>query len=192
MRWLKHIISLALLAAAVVIALGTVFSGHSADYGKVSLPQGGTVHLPKGEVTVYYRVQGGPSDGDQNTGFAFQVTPAQGGEPLPLGSTSSTSDYGLVRSESIGEIGAVAKLKVPSADSYVVSGSSTAAPGSAFLEFGTNAATAVLHRWKLLAGLLLGAFLLALIPVPRSGRRRKEPAGEPIGWSSDPRTPYAG
>src|SRR5436190_5794646 len=193
MRWLKHTISLVLIAAAAVIALATVFSDHSGDYGTVSLPQGGTVHLPKGTVTVYYRVQGGPSDDAQNTGFSFQVVPAQGGEPLPLGSTSETSDNGLVRSESIGDIGAAAKVKVPSTGSYVVSGSSTAAPGSAFLDFGTNAATAVLHRWKLLAGLLFGALVLSLIPVPRSGRRRHdEPAGEPVGWSSNPRAPYAG
>jgi hypothetical protein len=192
MRWLKHIISLGLLAAAVVIALGTVFSDHSSDYGKVSLPKGGTVQLPKGKVTVYYHVQGGPSDGGDNTGVAFQVTPAGGGEPLSLGSPSETSDYGLYRSQSIGDMDAVAKLEVPSAGSYVVSGNSTATAGSAFLEFGTNAATAVLHRWKLLAGLLGGALLLTLIPVPRSHRRRDEPSGEPVAWSSNPRAPYAG
>jgi hypothetical protein len=192
MRWLKHTLSLLLFVAAIVVALGTLFSDHSGDYGKVSLPQGGTVQLPKGAVTVYYQVQGGPSDGAENTRFAFQVSPAQGGEPLPLGSPSHTSDYGLVRSESIGDLGAVAKIKVPSAGSYVVSGSSSAAPGSAFLEFGTNAATAVLHRWKLLAGLLLGALLLTLIPVPRWRRRRDQPVEEPTGWSADSRAPYAG
>src|SRR5436190_19438752 len=103
MRWLKHTISLGLVAAAVVVALATLFSDHSDDYGKVSLPQGGTVHLPKGTVTAYYSVQGGPSDGSQNTSLSFQVTPAQGGEPLQLRSPSETSDYGLVSSESIGD-----------------------------------------------------------------------------------------
>jgi hypothetical protein len=192
MRWLKHVISLLLAAAAVVIALATVFSDHSGDYGKVFLPHGGTVHLPKGTVTVYFRLRGSASDAAEKTGFSFQVTPAKGGEPLPLGSPSQTSDYGLVRSQTIGDLGAVAKIKVPSEGSYVVSGSSSAAAGSSYLEFGTNAATAALHRWKLLAGLVLGAVLLALIPLPRGSRRREEPAGEPVGWSSDPRAPYAG
>ena len=34
MRWLKNILVTGLLLAAVVVALATVFSDHSADYGK--------------------------------------------------------------------------------------------------------------------------------------------------------------
>jgi hypothetical protein len=144
-------------------------------------------------VTVFYRVLGDTSEIDQNTGgLAFQVTPTRGGAPIAMALASGqTSGVAVTRSETIGEVGSVAKLDVPAAGDYVVSGSTDLAPGAAYLEFGTNAGTAVLHRWKLLAGLLLGALLLALIPVPRSGRRWG--AGEePTGWSSDPRAPYAG
>jgi hypothetical protein len=193
MRWLKHTISVVLLLVAVGIVLATVFSDHSDDYGQVSLPQGGTVHLPEGKVTVYYRVLGDSSELGPNTGgVAFQVTPAQGGEPIAMTlANGQTSGVAVTRSETIGELGAVAKLDVPAAGDYVVGGSSDLAPGTSFLEFGTNAGTAVLQRWKLLAGLLLGAMLLALIPVPRSGRRWEDESGEPQ-WSSDPRAPYAG
>jgi hypothetical protein len=194
MRWLKHTISVVLLLVAVGVVLATAFSDHSNDYGQVLLPQGGTVHLPKGKVTVFYRARGDSTElGENSGGLAFQVTSAQGGEPIALAlANGQTSGVAVTRSETIGELGAVAKLDVPAAGNYVVSGSTNLAPGTTLLEFGTNAGSAVLQRWKLLAGLLLGALLLAIIPVPRSGRRWEDPAGEPVGWSSDPRAPYAG
>ncbi len=194
MRWLKHTISVLLLLVAVGVVMATVFSDHSDDYGQVSLPQGGSVYLPEGKVTVFYRVLGDTSQIDQNAGgLAFQVTPANGGAPIAMALVNGqTSGVAVTRSETIGELGAVAKLDVPSAGDYVVSGSTNLAPGTSYLEFGTNAGSAVLARWKLLAGLLLGAMLIALIPVPRSGQRSEDPAGEPSGWSSDPRAPYAG
>ena len=65
----------------------------------------------------------------------------------------------------------MAKLDVPSAGSYVVSAGGAAAPGTSSLEFGTNAGSALAKRWRLLAGLLGAAILVALIPVPRSKRR---------------------
>jgi hypothetical protein len=193
MRWLKHTISLVLLLVAAGLVLATAFSDHSDDYGQVSLPQGGTVHLPEGKTTVYYRVLGDSSEINQNTGgLTFAVTPANGGQPIAMAlANGQTSGVAVTRSETIGELGAIAKLDVPSAGDYVVSGSTDLAPGASYLEFGTNAGTAVLHRWKLLAGLLLGALLLALIPVPRSGRHWNA-EDEPTGWSSDPRAPYAG
>ena len=63
------------------------------------------------------------------------------GAPVPVsaddGATIANADQ---RSETIGELGAVAKLDVPSAGSYVVSASGAAATrGSSSLEFGTNA-----------------------------------------------------
>ena len=58
MRWLKHMLTVGLLLAAAVVALATVFSDHSDDYGKVALPSGGVVHLPKGTVTVFYSRDG--------------------------------------------------------------------------------------------------------------------------------------
>jgi|SRR5215204_208966 len=193
MRWLKHTLSVALLLVAVGILLATVLSDHSDDYGQLSLPQGGTVHLPEGKVTVYYRVLGGSELGENTGGLAFAVTPAQGGEPIAMAlANGRTSGVAVTRSETIGELGAVAKLEVPTAGNYAITGNTSLAPGLGYLEFGTNAGRAVLERWKLLAGLLGGAMLLAIIPVPRTGRRREDPADEPTGWSSDPRAPYAG
>ena len=191
MRWLKHTISIVLLLGAVGVILATAFSDHSDDYGQVSLPQGGIVHLPEGKVTVYDRVHGEADPDREVAGLSFAVTPAGGGEPiaqlLPNGVISDTS---VTRSETIGEHGAFAKLDVPAAGDYDVTGESGLAPGSVHLNFGTNAGAAVLDRWKLIAGLLVGALLIALIPVPRRSGRRWE--GDSGGWSSDPRAPYAG
>jgi hypothetical protein len=193
MRWLAHTLSILLALTAVGLALGTAFSDHSSDYGRVSLPQGGTVHLPKGKVTVYLRQVGTPADvaADNNGGLSFAVTPVGGGSPIAASSANGqTSDTSVTRSETIGDVGAIAKLDVPSRGDYIVSGTSDRPPGVSNLDFGTNAGSAVLQRWKLLAGLLLAALLLAVIPLPRSGRRWG--AEEPTGWSSDPRAPYAG
>ena len=194
MRWLKNTLSVLLVLVAVGIVMATAFSDHSDDYGQVSLPQGGTVHLPEGKVTVFFRVLGDGSELGRNSGgLAFQVAPASGGEPIAMAlANGQTTGVAVTRSETIGELGAVAKLDVPAAGNYVVAGRTDLAPGASFLEFGTNAGSAVLARWKLLAGLLLGALVLAVIPVPRSGRRWEDPAAEPRGWSSDPRSPYAG
>jgi hypothetical protein len=192
MRWLKHTMSVILLLGAVGVVLATVFSDHSDDYGRVTLAQGGTVHLPEGKVTVFYRELADSSQPDQSPGgFAFNVVPAHGGPPVDLSlANEGTTDLSVTSSETIGEHGALAKLDVPVAGDYVVSGSSNLLAGTSFLEFGTNAASAVRDRWKLIAGLLLGGLLIALIPVPRRSGRRFE--GDSGGWSSDPRAPYAG
>ena len=193
MRWLKHTVSFLLLVAAVAVTLGTVFSNHSDDYGKVPLPQGGVVHLPQGEVVVFYRQAGGGSDGGPAAPLTFQVMRVTDGAPVPVsadnGATIANADQ---RSETIGELGAVAKLDVPSAGSYVASAGGAGAPGTSSLEFGTNAGSALAQRWRLLAGLLGAAILVALIPVPRSKRRWEDPSGPASGWSSNPRAPYAG
>ena len=193
MRWLKQMLSILLVLGAAGVTLSTAFSDHSGDYGRVSLPQGGALHLPKGEVVVYFKLQGQGSDHlDSAGGLAFQVTPAGRGGPLAVSSPNGqVSDISVTRAETIGEVGALGKFQVPASGEYVVSGSSGLAPGASYLEFGTNAGHAVLQRWKLIAGLLLGALLLAIIPVPRSGRRWGG-AQEPTGWSSNPRPPYAG
>ncbi|MGA6946394.1 MAG: hypothetical protein WBZ00_01455 [Solirubrobacterales bacterium] len=193
MRWLKHTVSFLLLVAAVAVTLGTVFSNHSDDYGKVPLPQGGVVHLPQGEVVVFYRQAGGGSDGGPAAPLTFQVMRVADGAPVPVsadnGATIANADQ---RSETIGELGAVAKLDVPSAGSYVVSAGGAGAPETSSLEFGTNAGSALAKHWRLLAGLLGAAILVALIPVPRSKRRWEDPSGPASGWSSNPRAPYAG
>ena len=192
MGWLKRTISALMALVAVGILLAVGFSDHSGDYGKVSLPQGGIVELPAGTVTVFDRFQGDPSEYEQNTaGLSFQVTPVGGGPPVAakVEGGAGSSDQ-VQRTETIGEFGALAKLDVPAVGSYEVTGTSDLAPGAVNLDFGTNAGSALLARWKLIAGLLVGAFVLSLIPVPRSGRRwggAPDPA-----WSSDPRAPYAG
>jgi hypothetical protein len=192
MRWLKHTISIVLVLVAVGVILATAFSDHADDYGQVSLPQGGTVNLPKGEVTVFYRQLADSSQpGQSRGGFDFHVVPANGGPPVDMSlANEGTTEFSTTRSETIGEHDAVAKLKVPVGGDYVVSGSTNLPAGTSFLEFGTNAASAMEHRWKLIAGLLIGALLIGLIPVPRRSGRSWE--GDSGGWSSDPRAPYAG
>lgn len=192
MRWFKGTLStlLLLVAAGLVVAIG--FSDHSDDYGRISLPQGGVVHLPKGKVTVFDRVRGDTSDVEDNTAaVAFQVDPVGGGEPITTKlENGDVAEDQVQRRETIGEFGALAKLDVPRAGDYRVSGGTDLAPGTVYLDFGTNAGRALLNNWKLIAGLVLTAFLLALIPVPRSHRQRQD-AVDPA-WSSDPRAPYAG
>jgi hypothetical protein len=191
MRWLKHLISLALLVAAAGVALATGLSDHSDDYGQVPLPQGGTVHLPAGKVTVYYAQPGDNSD-SVAAPLGFQVV-SEGGVPVSVSSENGAPAADAVqRSETVGELGAVAKLDVPASGDYVVSASSSVAPGSASLKFGTNAGAALAARWHLLAGLVIGAILISLIPTPRPRRRWEDESGGPTGWSSDPRSPYAG
>ena len=194
LRWLKHLISVGLLLGAAGVVLATGLSDHSDDYGKVFLPQGGTVHFPKEKVIVYYREPGSSTDQDQqDVGLAFQITPAGGGEPIAMTlENGDTTGLAVTRTETIGEIGSIAKIDVPAAGDYVVSGRTGAAPGTSYLQFGTNAGAAVLHKWRLLVGLVVGAILIALVPVPRGRRRWEDPYGEPTGWSSDPRSPYAG
>src|SRR4051812_16059922 len=88
--WLKHTISILLLASAVVVALATAFSNHSDDYGKVPLPQGGAVHLPQGKVVVFYSQPAGASD-QVTVPFSFQVLPAAGGSPVSVSTENGTA-----------------------------------------------------------------------------------------------------
>lgn len=186
MSWLKHVLTLGLLLAAAVVAVATAFSSHSDDYGKVALPSGGVVHLPNGTVTVFQK------EGDGTAGF--QVVPVAGGDPIPMKSAGSTiAANGVQRSEVVGEHGAVAKLDVPGDGDYRVVATSEFPAASASLEFGTNAATALAAKWKLLAGLVIAAFLIALIPTPRHRRYGDDGSGASTALSSSPpRAPYAG
>jgi hypothetical protein len=195
MPWLRNIIVVGLLMACAAIALVTGLSNHDDDYGQVPLPQGGVVHLPEGKVTVFLSQLGDESDPIRqvSTPFGFQVLPVAGGDPVPVSSQNgSPVADGVTRSETIGELGAVAKLDVPATGDYRVVANGNFQPGSSFLEFGTNAAQALLARWKLLVGLLVGAVVVALLPMPRQRRRWEDETGSPTGWSSDPRAPYAG
>jgi hypothetical protein len=195
MRWLKHLLSVGLVLAAAGIALATGLSDHTHDYGQVAIPQGGVVDLPHGTVVVYYKPPGDGSNPIQQVSvpFSFQVVPVGGGPPVPIASNGNQQNVvAFQRSETIGELGAVAKLHVPTSGEYAVDASADAAPGTTYLKFGTNAGAAVLAKWKLFAGLLLGAFLLAVLPLPKPKRHWDEEVGPPRGWSSDSRAPYAG
>jgi hypothetical protein len=194
-RWLKNILVIGLLLAAVAVALATGFSDHSDDYGQTPLPQGGVVHLPQGKVTVFYSQLGDGNDPISRVmaPFVFQVTPVGGGAPVPVSSQGNAQSAEAVeRSETPGELGAVAKLDVPSSGDYTVTGSTNLPANTSFLKFGTNTGAALVAKWKLFAALIGGAILLALIPMPKPKRRWEDEGGEPTGWSSDPRAPYAG
>jgi hypothetical protein len=193
MRWLKHLISLGLVLAAVGLAASIAFSDHSADYGQVGLPQGGVVHLPEGKVTVYYSQNDNSGPPGQNSSpLGFQVVSPSGVPVLVATGNSAPSDSSVTQSEVVGEHGAIAKLDAPSSGDYTVQASTNLPAGTSFLKFGTNAGAALLDRWHLLGALLIAAFLVAIIPTPRPRRRSEDEDGAPRGWSSDPRAPYAG
>jgi hypothetical protein len=195
MRWLRGIICVGLLVAAAGIALVTGLGDHSDEYGQVPMPQGGVVHLPEGTTTVFLSQLGDGADPIRQVDvpFAFQLTPLHGGAPVPVASRNGApSVEAVTRSETIGELGAVAKLDVPSTGDYQVTASGDLAPGTSFLKFGTNAGAALLEKWKLLAGLVIAALVVGLLPMPRTGRRWEDDSGGPVGWSDDPRAPYAG
>jgi hypothetical protein len=191
MRWLKHTISVGLVLAAAAVVLATAFSEHSDDYGQVRLSEGGTVELPKGTVTVFFKELGQKDPIHQlDAVLSFQVVPVGGGPALSETPTGGgNSDVEVQRSEDIGELGSVAKLDVPKAGTYSVSGTANRAPDASFLTFGTNPGAAVIDRWRLLAGLLGGALLITLLPTPRPPKRWEDEVG-PSDWSSDPTAPY--
>jgi hypothetical protein len=193
MRWIKHITVPLLVLAAAAVALAAVFSNHDDDYGAVTLPEGGVVKLPSGTVKVFYKEAGeaGAPTAQLTSPLRFEVTPANGGAPLEETPTtkSGNSELQTERSTDVGSPGSVADIEVPAEGSYLVSGSSGLPAGASSLTFGTDPLGAVVSRWKLLAGLLIAAVLVALIPLPR--RRPHDEAAGPSGWSSDPTAPYA-
>ena len=202
MNWLKPILVFGLLIAAAGVALATGLSNHNDDYGTVGLPQGGTVHLPKGEATIFYEETGRSDQIAQvSVPLTFAVTPAGGGDHLTILGTKNNqpiSDASVSRSETIGELGAVAKVQVPADGMYTVTGRSGQPAGVSSLEFGTNSGAALKKKWKLIAGLIGAALLVSLIPVPR-GRKRWGESEDAPGWAEDstaayarPRTPYSG
>ena len=192
MLWFKRTVPIVLFLVAFGLILGIGFSDHSDDYGRISLPQGGTVHLPEGKVTVFDRVRGDASEAEDDTAVvSFSVAAVGGGEPIAMKlENGDVSDTQVQRRESVGEFGALAKLDVPKSGDYRVTGSTDLPPGTVYLDFGTNAGAALLDHWKLIVGLLLAALLIPFIPVPRSRRRWKDDADST--WSSDSRAPYAG
>jgi hypothetical protein len=193
MRWIKHITVPLLVLAAFAVGIATVFSDHAADYGTVSLPEGGVVELPSGTVKVFYKEVGEPPAPTDKLSapLSFEVIPAGGGVPLEETPTAREGNAELEtqRSTDVGSPGSVADIEVPADGSYLVRGSSGQPAGASYLTFGTDPLGAVVRRWKLLAGLLIASALVALIPMPR--RRPHDEAAGPSGWSSDPTAPYA-
>jgi hypothetical protein len=187
MSALKRILPTVLVLAAVAVVIVTLLSSHDSKYGEVPLPAGGTVELPKGTVKVFLEEPTHSTDSDLAVPLSFQVTSADG-VPVPLEATAKDGSGAALtqRSEEVTEFGSVAKLDVPEEDSYRVSGGEQAPAGSS-LTFGIDSLAAVVDRWRLLAVLLGGAVVIALLPGPR----RSPTADEASGWSSDPRTPYA-
>ena len=53
MHALKRLLPKLLVLAAAGVALATLLSDHSAEYGKVTLPRGGVATLPEGTTKVF-------------------------------------------------------------------------------------------------------------------------------------------
>jgi hypothetical protein len=195
MRWLKQTIPALLVLAAVGVVMATVFTDHSSDFGQVSLPEGGMVELPEGTTTVFYEelATAAAPTRKLSAPLTFQVTPAGGGPALPEKPTAkdSTGAAATSRSVDIGRLGSVAEVEVSAAGDYFVSGRSGQPAGSSYLTFGTSAFDAVVRKWHTLAALVGAALLVWLLPTPRR-RHDYDDAPGATGWSSDPRSPYAG
>ncbi len=202
MQALKRLLPKLLVLAAAGVVLATLLSDHSADYGKVTLPRGGVVTLPEGTTKVF--VDESATAGDDSSDprhlsapLRFDVTPVGGGPAVAKDPTTKdgTSELLTTRSQAIGSGGAVANLDVPAEGKYRISGS-LGDSGTTQLSFGLDSFMAVLDKWKLLAGLLGGAFLIALIPLPKRGPSRDwtgEPSAETGGETSgETNAPSAG
>lgn len=189
MQALQRLLPKLLVLAATGVVLATLLSDHSAVYGKVTLPRGGVVTLPEGTTKVF--VDESATAGDDSSDprhlsapLRFDVTPVGGGPSVAKEPTTKdgTSESLTTRSQAIGSRGAVANLDVPAEGQYRVSGS-LGDNGATQLSFGLDSFMAVVGEWKLLAGLLGGAFLIAIIPLPKRGARH-DSSGEPSSEAS--------
>jgi hypothetical protein len=187
MQWLKRVVPKLLVVAAFAVTIVVLVTDHRAEYGTVALPQGGLVQLPEGTVKVFVDEPQQPGDPrDLSSPLSFDVTPVGSSAALAKNPEVQENSRQLTkRSEAIGSKGAVASIDAPSSGAYRVSGGFAEATPGASLSFGTDGFMAVIDRWKILAGLLLGAFLLTLIPVPSRGSSYEASAGE-AGGGSEP------
>ena len=78
-------------------------------------------------------------------------------------------------------------MDVPAGGDYRISGSMSD-DSTVELGFGLNAFRAVAQEWKLIVGLLAGAFLISLIKVPK--RSHDEQIDAPV--HAQPVSPYRG
>jgi hypothetical protein len=191
MHALQRLLPKLLVLAAAGVVLATLLSDHSAEYGQVTLPRGGVATLPEGTVRVF--VDESATAGDDSSDprhlsapLRFDVTPVGGGPAVAKDPTTKdgTGELFTTRSQAIGSAGAVANLEVPAEGEYRISGS-LGDSGTTQLSFGLDSFMAVLDEWKLLAGLLGGALLIAMIPLPKRGARR-DWSGEASGEASPP------
>jgi hypothetical protein len=173
MQWLQRLLPKLLVLGAAGVVVAALLSDHHAEYGDVTLPRGGVVTLPEGTVNVFVdesTTAPGQSDDSHNLSsfLKLEVVPVAGGEQL---TNEPAADEGgpdelSERSEAIGSRGTVATIEVPAAGEYRVSGG-MADETSAEVSFGLNSFRAVAHEWKLIAGLLAGAFLISVVPLPK-------------------------
>jgi hypothetical protein len=194
LRTLRNAAVILLPVAALAVVLAIALSDHSDEYGSVAVPPGGTIHLPEGKVAVFYDEAAASSETTTlQAPLQFTVTPAGGGPALDDEPTAnegnSTSE--TARSEDFFTQRTVAKVDVPAEGEYVV----RAAQGQGFsgtMSFGQTPFAAALKKWKLWVGLLIAAFILSQIPVPRSGKSAPvEQRQDVTGWAGgeDPSAP---
>lgn len=193
MQWLKRIVPKLLMVAALGVVIVALVSDHTAEYGTVPLPQGGVLHLPGDTVKVFVDEPQEPGDPRELSSIlSFDVVPVGGSGALAKDATVQSNNEQLSkRSEAVGSKGAVATIDVPAGGDYRVSGGFTEPTAGASLSFGTDAFMAVIHRWKILAGLLGAALLISLIPVPKRDSSY-ESSGEASSYQPPRFNPYNG
>lgn len=197
MQWLKRIVPPLLVLGAAGVVIATLFSSHADSRGSVPLPQGGEVYLPSGKTTIFAEPRT-PEETDTNhvtSPFALRVVPATGGDPLPIDPISDDDSPNQLfhRSQEIGQRGAVATIDAPASGRYVVTGSFDDEQ-SGSVNFGLTSFGAVKDEWKLIGGLLLAAFLISIVPVPKRGPGwERDEGGSGPGDYKPPRfSPYEG
>ena len=193
MQWLQRLLPKLLVLGAIGVVVVALLADHRTDYGSVTLPRGGVVTLPEGTVNAF--VDEDPATGveddthDLPASLNAEAVPVSGGEPLVMEPAADSGSVGELasRSEAIGSRGTVATMDVPASGDYRISGSMSN-DSTVELGFGLNAFRAVAQEWKLIVGLLAGAFLISLIKVPK--RSHDEQIDAPV--HAQPVSPYRG
>jgi hypothetical protein len=188
MRTLKRLAPPLLCLAAFALVLATAFTSHTDDYGSVDLPPGGKVTLPEGGVDVFVEeAQRDNSSPDLSSPLAFAMFASDGTQ------VAAEAGEGLSietdRSQTVGSDGAVAKLDIPAAGDYTLTGGLEGGT-QATLTFGRTRFSAVASHWKVLAGLLGAAFVIALIPMREARDGPIENFSRPSAYSGP--APYDG
>jgi hypothetical protein len=194
MQWLQRVLPKLLVVGAIGVVVVALLSDHKSEYGAVTLPRGGVVDLPGGTVNVF--VDEDPAPGavkddahDLPAALNLEVVPVSGGTPVSQEVAADSGSPGELasRSEAIGSRGTVATLDVPASGKYRITGGMTD-DSAVEVSFGLNSFRAVTDQWKLIAGLLAGALLISLIPLPK---RSHEEEIEATAYAR-PVSPYRG